>query len=71
MAQVFDDLYAGVATGTNIGGALLRTLNETNQKLLPELTKLQMKVAHSQMQQQAKAKVQPAPIEIEGLPDLE
>jgi hypothetical protein len=31
---------------------------------LPELTKLQMKVAHSQMQQ-------PAPIEIEGLPDLD
>ena len=71
LAQVFDDLYAGVATGTSIGGALLRTLNETNQKLLPELTKLQMKVAHSQIQQQAKAKVQPTPIEIEGLPDLD
>ena len=36
-------------------GALLRTLNETNQKLLPELTRLQMKVATSQMQQQARS----------------
>jgi hypothetical protein len=29
-----------IATGTNIGGALLRTLNETNQRLWPELTKV-------------------------------
>jgi hypothetical protein len=54
-----------------ISGALLRTLNETNQQLLPELTRLQMKVAHTQMQQQARAKVQPPPIEIEGLPDID
>ncbi len=71
LAQVFDDLYAGVAAGQGISGALLRTLNETNQKLLPELTQLQTKVARSQMQLQAKAKVQPPPIEIEGLPDLD
>jgi len=71
LARVFDDLYAGVAAGHGIGGALLRTLNETNHKLLPELTRMQMKVAHAQMQQQARAKVQPPPIEIEGLPDLD
>jgi hypothetical protein len=58
LAQVFDDLYAGVAAGNGISGALLRTLNETNQQLLPELTRLQMKVAHTQMQQ-AKGKAQP------------
>ena len=71
LARVFDDLYAGVAAGQGISGALLRTLNETNQQLLPELTRLQMKVAHTQMQQQARAKVQPPPIEIEGLPDID
>ena len=72
LARVFDDLYAGVAAGQGISGALLRTLNETNQQLLPELTRMQMKVAHTQMQQQARAKVQPPPpIEIEGLPDID
>lgn len=71
LARVFDDLYAGVAAGNGIGGALLRTLNETNQKLLPELTRLQIKVAQTQMQQQARARAVPEPIEIEGLPDLD
>ena len=69
-ARVFDDLYAAVAAGEGFSGALLRTLNETNRALLPELTRLQMKVAQSQIDRHAKAKVKPPPIEIEGLPEI-
>lgn len=69
-ARVFDDLYAAVAAGEGISGALLRTLNETNKALLPELTRLQLKVAQSQIERQAKQKVRPPPIEIEGLPEI-
>lgn len=71
LARVFDDLYAGVAAGSGITGALLRTLNETNQALLPELIQLQQKVAHSQLAQQAQASAKARPLEIEGLPELD
>ncbi len=70
LARVFDDLYAAVAAGKGFGPALLRTLNDTNQALLSELTQLQHKVAHSQIQRQAKAGSRVKPIEIEGLPKL-
>ncbi|MEM9460698.1 MAG: hypothetical protein AAGF11_41395 [Myxococcota bacterium] len=70
LAQVFDDLYAAVAAGKGFSPALLRTLNDTNQALLSELTQLQHKVAHSQLQRQAKAGQRVKPIEIEGLPKL-
>ncbi len=71
LAQVFDDLYAAVAAGQGISGSLLRTLNATNQNLLPELTTMQMQVAQSQLELQAGAKRKPPPIEIEGLPALD
>lgn len=70
LARVFDDLYAAVEAGKGFGQALLRTLNDTNQALLPELTKLQHKVAHSHMRRQAKAGRKIKPIEIDGLPEL-
>lgn len=70
LAQVFDDLYAAIAGGKGIANALLRTLNETNIALLPELAKLQTEVAKSQMVRQAKAGVKARPIEIDGLPEV-
>ncbi|HEY8380160.1 MAG TPA: hypothetical protein VIK91_26905 [Nannocystis sp.] len=70
LARVFDDLYAAVAAGKGISGALLRTLNDTNKALLPELTRLQKKVAQSQIDRLARAKVKPPPMEIEGLPEI-
>ena len=54
-----------------ITGALLRTLNETNQALLPELIQLQQKVAHSQLAQQTRTSAKAPPLEIEGLPELD
>lgn len=70
LAQVFDDLYAAIAEGKGIGNTLLRTLNETNQALLPELARLQTEVARSQMQWQARSGAKVGPIEIEGLPEV-
>ena len=74
LAQVFDDLYAAIASGQPLGNTLLRTLNETNLSLLQELTQLQQKVAMSQMQMQAKAQQQtgrkPKPMGIDGLPEV-
>ena len=70
LARVFDDLYAGVAAGAGISGALLRTLNATNQSLLPELTRMQTAVARSQIQR-IRDHGQPPPIEIAGLPACE
>lgn len=70
LAQVFDDLYGAIADGKGIANALLRTLNETNIALLPELAKLQTEVAKSQMVRQAKAGVKARPIEIDGLPEV-
>ena len=71
LAQVFDDLYAAIAEGKGIANALLRTLNDTNQALLPELARLQTEVARSQMQRHAKqggGKVRP--LDIDGLPEV-
>lgn len=70
LAQVFDDLYAAIDAGKGIANTLLRTLNETNQALLGELTKLQTEVARSQMIRSAKAGAKGKPIEIEGLPEV-
>lgn len=70
LAQVFDDLYAAIAEGKGIANTLLRTLNDTNQALLPQLAKLQTDVARSQMMRQAKAGNRGKPIEIEGLPEV-
>lgn len=75
LARVFDDMYAAIAAGKGFSNALLRTLNDTNQALLPELTKLQTKVAQSQMARRAmvarKTGKRPQPIEVEGLPEIE
>lgn len=70
LAQVFDDLYGAVAEGKGIANSLLRTLNDTNIALLPELTKLQTEVARSQVKRQAKAGTKAKPIDIEGLPKV-
>ncbi|MCX4240851.1 hypothetical protein [Paraliomyxa miuraensis] len=70
LAQVFDDLYAAIYEGKGIGNALLKTLNDTNIALLPELTKLQTEVARSQMKRQAKSGGKGRPIEITGLPEV-
>jgi hypothetical protein len=66
LARVFDDLYAAIAEGKGFSGALLRTLNETNQTLLPRLTKLQQEVAAYQIREASKHKRKPEPIV--GLP---
>lgn len=66
LAQVFDDLYAAVATGEPIAGSLLKTLNATNQKLIARLAELQKKVVESMARQQSAAK----PEAVEGMPDL-
>ncbi|PRQ06455.1 hypothetical protein [Enhygromyxa salina] len=68
LARVFDDLYAAVAAGKGFSTALLRTLNDTNQQLLPRLTKLQHAVAAYQMRLAARGKRTPEPIH--GLPKL-
>ena len=70
LARVFDDLYAAVAEGKGFGNALLRTLNDTNQTLLPELTRLQTKVAQSQIQRRAAAGKKVKPMDVEGLPEI-
>ncbi len=70
LAKVFDDLYAAIYEGKGIANTLLRTLNDTNQALLPELTKLQHKVAQSQLLRQSKRPGKVKPIDIEGLPDV-
>lgn len=67
LAKVFDDLYAAVAEGKGFSGALLRTLNDTNQSLLPRLTKLQQELAAYQMREAARLKRKPEPIA--GLPE--
>jgi hypothetical protein len=66
LAQVFDDLYAAIAEGKGFSPTLLRTLNQTNQSLLPQLTKLQHEVAAYQMREAAKHKRKPEPVV--GLP---
>jgi hypothetical protein len=66
LARVFDDLYAAIAEGKGFSGALLRTLNATNQSLLPRLTKLQQEVAAYQMREASKHKRKVEPIV--GLP---
>lgn len=66
LAKVFDDLYAAIAEGKGFSGALLRTLNETNQSLLPRLTKLQQEVAAYQIREASKHKRKVEPIV--GLP---
>lgn len=68
LAQVFDDLYAAIAEGKGFSAALLRTLNETNQLLVPHLTKLQQEVATFQMREAAKQKHKRKPEPIVGLP---
>lgn len=70
LARVFDDLYAAIAEGKGLSGPLLKTLNDTNQALLTELTKLQHQVTHSQIKRQAKAGRKIQPIEIDGLPEV-
>jgi len=70
LARVFDDLYAAVYEGKGIANALLRTLNDTNQALLPELARLQTEVARSQMQRHVKLGTKVKPLEIDGLPEV-
>jgi hypothetical protein len=68
LARVFDDLYAAVQAGKGFSRALLTTLNDTNQKLLPELSKRQREVAAYQMRLAKKGKRAPEPVH--GLPKL-
>lgn len=68
LVKVFDDLYAAIAEGKGFSGALLRTLNETNQSLLPRLTKLQQEVAAYQIREASKHKNKRKPEPIVGLP---
>lgn len=70
LARVFDDMYAAVAEGKEFSNALLRTLNDTNLALLPELTKLQHAVAASQMKRRAFAAGKVKPLDVEGLPEV-
>lgn len=70
LARVFDDLYAAIAEGKGFGDALLRTLNQTNQALLPELTRLQTKVAQSQISRRASASNKARPMGVDGLPEI-
>jgi hypothetical protein len=67
LARVFDDLYAAIAEGKGFSGTLLRTLNDTNQSLLPRLAQLQQEVATYQMREAAKSRRKPEPVA--GLPD--
>lgn len=68
LARVFDELYAAVKAGEGFSRALLDTLNATNQKLLPRLTKLQHEVAAFHMRHAAKAKTKRRPEDVAGLP---
>ena len=63
-------LYAAIYEGKGIANTLLRTLNDTNQALLPELARLQTEVARSQMMRQSQVGNKVKPIDIEGLPEL-
>jgi hypothetical protein len=66
LARVFDDLYAAIAEGKGFSAPLLRTLNDTNQSLLPRLTKLQQEVAAYQIREASKHKRKVEPVA--GLP---
>ena len=68
LARVFDELYAAVQAGKGFSRALLTTLNDTNQKLLPILTRRQHEVAAYQMRLAGKGKRPPEPVH--GLPKL-
>jgi hypothetical protein len=65
LARVFDDLYAAVAAGGRFSKALLRDLNETNKRLLPQLVDLQRRVIASQARSGRKGRPAEA---IDGLP---
>jgi hypothetical protein len=69
-ARVFDDLYGAIAARRPIDGALLRTLNATNQELLPRLQAIQTDVARSHAAA-AQSQAVSTPDAIEGLPDTE
>ncbi len=64
LARVFDDLYAAVAAGKGFSRALLATLNEMNQRLLPQLIDLQLRVGAGRTQVGPKRKAEA----IDGLP---
>ncbi|MCA9657394.1 MAG: hypothetical protein KC486_03560 [Myxococcales bacterium] len=65
LARVFDDLYAAVAAGGRLSKALLRDLNETNKRLLPQLVDLQRRVIANQARSGRKGRPAEA---IDGLP---
>jgi hypothetical protein len=70
LARVFDDLYGALREGKGISKALLSTLNQTNQRLLPRLSELQREVANSELRRAAKrGPSRPEPIE--GLPKID
>lgn len=48
LARVFDDLYAAIAEGKGLSRSLLAALNETNQRLLPQLVETQRRVLAAQ-----------------------
>ena len=66
-ARVFDDLYDAIAARLPLDGALLRTLNATNQELLPRLQRLQAEVARSHAEI-ARDRPPVEPPAIDGLP---
>lgn len=65
-AKVFDDLYEAIGAGKGLSGALLNTLNRTNQELLPKLVELQTAVARYESTLPKGVK----PEAISGMPDL-
>ncbi|NVB36685.1 hypothetical protein G6O69_02500 [Pseudenhygromyxa sp. WMMC2535] len=70
LARVFDDLYAAVRGGHGLSGALLQTLNQTNQSLLSRLASLQRELASAQVERASKAGGAPRAEPVSGLPAI-
>lgn len=66
LAKVFDELYAVVKERRPLSGTFLKTINATNQSLLPRLTELQTQVIAS-MQKRKGAGLRAEPVA--GLPE--
>jgi hypothetical protein len=62
VAEVFDELYAAIDQRRELSNALLRKLNETNERLLPLLEENSRRVmADLQRRRAARVQVEPAP----------
>ena len=70
LAEVFDELYETIRDSRPLTGKFLKTINETNKRLLPRLSELQAKVMRSMSKMSSGRKGGAAPLGLEGLPDL-